>query len=54
MMWFTGKKNYYNLAVEKDCDFIFTSVTTIWKPGLSLVHTSNFVGDFVFLTDVNE
>jgi hypothetical protein len=32
-MWFTGK-NYYNLAVEKDRDSIFTTVTTILKPGL--------------------
>jgi hypothetical protein len=30
-MWFTGK-NYYNLAVEKDRVFIFT---TIWKPDLN-------------------
>ena len=29
-MWFTCI-NYYKLAVEKDRDFIFT---TIWKPGL--------------------
>jgi hypothetical protein len=28
-MWFTGI-NYYNLAIEKDRDSIFT---TIWKPG---------------------
>jgi hypothetical protein len=28
-MWFTGI-NYYKLAVEKDLDFIFT---TISKPG---------------------
>jgi hypothetical protein len=33
-MWFTGI-NYYKLAVEKDRDSIFTSITTIWKPGLS-------------------
>jgi hypothetical protein len=26
-MWFTGK-NYYNLAVEKDHESIFTTVTT--------------------------
>jgi hypothetical protein len=32
-MWFTGK-NYYNLAVEKDRDSIFTTVTTIWKSAL--------------------
>ena len=33
-MWFTGI-NYYKLAVEKDRDFIFTTITTIyiiWKP----------------------
>jgi hypothetical protein len=29
-MWFTGV-NYYKLAVEKDPDSIFTTVTTIWK-----------------------
>ena len=34
-MWFTGKKNYYNLAVEKDHVSIFTSVTTIWKSCLT-------------------
>jgi hypothetical protein len=28
-MWFTGRK-YYNLAVEKDRDSIFTTVTTIY------------------------
>ena len=28
---FTGKKNYYNLAVEKDRDSIFTTVTTIYE-----------------------
>ena len=33
-MWFTGI-NYYKPAVEKDRDFIFTTITTIWKPGLS-------------------
>jgi hypothetical protein len=27
-MWFTGI-NYYKLAVEKDRDFIFTTITTI-------------------------
>jgi hypothetical protein len=26
-------KSYYNLAVVKDRDSIFTTVTTIWKPG---------------------
>ena len=29
--WFTGK-NYYNMAVEKDRDIIFT---TILKPGFT-------------------
>jgi hypothetical protein len=33
-MWFTSK-NYYNLAVEKDRDSIFTTVTPIWNPGTS-------------------
>jgi hypothetical protein len=32
-MWFTGI-NYYKLAVEKDHDSIFTTITTIWEPGL--------------------
>jgi hypothetical protein len=29
-MWFTGA-NYYKLAVEKDRDSIFTTITTIWN-----------------------
>jgi hypothetical protein len=36
-MWFTGI-NYYKLAVEKDRDSIFTTITTIWKPGLIKRH----------------
>jgi hypothetical protein len=32
-MWFTGI-NYYKLAVEKDRDSIFTTITTILKPAL--------------------
>jgi hypothetical protein len=32
-MWSTGI-NYYKLAVEKDRDSIFTTITTIWKPRL--------------------
>jgi hypothetical protein len=35
-MWFTGI-NYYNMAVEKDHDFIFTTVTTILKPGFTVM-----------------
>jgi hypothetical protein len=31
-MWFTGI-NYSKLAVEKDRDSIFTTITTIRKPG---------------------
>jgi hypothetical protein len=31
-IWFPGT-NYYKLAVEKDRVSIFTTVTTIWKPG---------------------
>jgi hypothetical protein len=31
-MWFTGM-NYYKLAVEKDRDSIFTTITAIWKRG---------------------
>jgi hypothetical protein len=31
-MWFTGI-NYYKLAVEKDRESIFTTITTIWNPG---------------------
>jgi hypothetical protein len=34
-MWFTGI-SYYNLAVEKDRDSIFTTITTIWKTGFSI------------------
>jgi hypothetical protein len=30
---FTGK-NDYNQTVEKDCDSIFTTIMTIWKPGI--------------------
>jgi hypothetical protein len=32
-MWFTGIN--YKLAVEKDRYVIFTTITAIWKPGLS-------------------
>jgi hypothetical protein len=28
--------NYYKLAVEKDSDSIFMTITTIWKPGLNI------------------
>ena len=38
-MWFTGK-NYYNLAHEKDRNFTFVTVTTIWKPGLKLLYAT--------------
>jgi hypothetical protein len=39
-MWFTGK-NYYNLADEKDRNFIFyDSYNHIWKPGLKLLHAT--------------
>jgi hypothetical protein len=31
-MWFPGI-NYYKLAVQKDRDSIFTTITIIWKPG---------------------
>jgi hypothetical protein len=31
-MWFTGVK-YYKLALEKDRDSIFATITTIWQPG---------------------
>ena len=34
-MWFIGI-NYYKLAVQKDRDFIFTTITTIWKTGSSV------------------
>jgi hypothetical protein len=34
-MWFTGL-NYYKLAVEKDRDSIFKTITTISKPGLCM------------------
>jgi hypothetical protein len=40
--WFTGI-NYYKLAVEKDRDSIFTTITTIWKPGFKFrVSRPNF------------
>jgi hypothetical protein len=32
-MWFNAGINYYKLAVEKDRDSIFTTITTLWKPG---------------------
>jgi hypothetical protein len=32
-MCFTGI-NYYKLAVEKDRDSVFTTITTMWKPDL--------------------
>jgi hypothetical protein len=35
-MWFTGI-NYYKLTVEKDRDSIFTTITTIWKPGAGCI-----------------
>ena len=35
-MWFTGI-NYYKLAVEKDRDSVFKTITTTWKPGLLLI-----------------
>jgi hypothetical protein len=39
-MWFTGK-NYYNLADEKDRNFIFYDCYNhIWKPGLKLLHAT--------------
>ena len=31
-MWFTGM-SYYKLAVEKDSDSIFTTISSMWKPG---------------------
>jgi hypothetical protein len=34
-MWFTGI-NYYKLAVEKDRDSFFMTITTIWKPGFKV------------------
>ena len=41
-MWFTGI-NYSKLAVEKDRDSIFTTITrTIWKPGVYLLKGSFF------------
>jgi hypothetical protein len=35
-IWFTGI-NHYKLAVAKDRDSIFTTITTIWKPGFSML-----------------
>ena len=31
-MWFTDM-SYYKLAVEKDSDSIFTTISSMWKPG---------------------
>jgi hypothetical protein len=39
-MWFTGI-NYYKLAVEKDRDSIFTTITTIWKSGFMWTFTTH-------------
>ena len=44
-------RNYYNLAVQKDRDSIFTTVRTIWKPGFKLC-TSNFKNCFRHYSDV--
>ena len=41
--WFTGI-NYYKLAVEKDR--IFTTITTIWKPGSTLSTFNNVFSNF--------
>ena len=48
-MWCTGI-NYYNLAVEKDRDSVFTTVATIWTPGLNVsvsVTTGRVVINFI-------
>jgi hypothetical protein len=37
-MWFTGINYSYKLAVEKDRDSIFTTIATIWKPGLWVIY----------------
>ena len=39
---FTGL-NYYKLAVEKDRDSISTTITIIWKLGLTTVYTQELV-----------
>ena len=36
-MWCTGI-NYYKLAVGKDRNSIFTTITTIWKPGFRSIN----------------
>jgi hypothetical protein len=41
-MWFTGI-NYYKLAIEKDRDSIFTTITNIWKPGISELKQTTFL-----------
>jgi hypothetical protein len=38
-MWFTGI-NYCKLAFEKDCDSVFTTITTTWKPGFNKYYNS--------------
>jgi hypothetical protein len=45
-MWFTGT-NYYKLAVEKDRDSIFTTITIVWKP--SLTNQNKVLSNIVYL-----
>ena len=47
-MWFTGI-NYHKLAVEKDRDSIFTTITTIWKPGFRESHVLCVTNETVLL-----
>ena len=43
-VWFTAGIDYYKLAVEKDRDSIFTTITTIWKPDLKSASSSTLPG----------
>ena len=49
-MWFTGV-NYYKLAVEKDRDSIFTTITTLLKSGFSqsLMYTNHSLYPIIFV-----
>jgi hypothetical protein len=48
-MWFTCI-NYYKLSVKKDRVSIFTTISTLWKPGLN---QSTISGMNQFLTSFN-
>jgi hypothetical protein len=51
-MWFTGI-NYYKLAVEKDRDSIFTTITTIWKPGNQVLKSRPWLSSFYYSSQIH-